>query len=59
MFLFGCFRDPLETKDQSDFQVVLDPRDLEVMQEQLESLDPEGPRERKDQMEIRVTQESK
>ena len=42
-----------------DIQVLLEPRDQEVMQEQLGSQDPEDQKERKDQLVIQVTQENR
>ena len=59
MFHFICFRELLETKDQLDIQVVPELRDLEVMQEQVELVDPEGQRESKDHMEIQDTLENR
>lgn len=57
--IFLCCRDLLETREQSDPQVVPVPRDLEVLQDKLGFQDQEDPRERMDHMEILVTQENK
>lgn len=59
MFNFICFRELLETKDQLDIQVVLELRDLEVMQEQVELVGPEDQRESKDLTEIQDTLENR